>query len=84
MCWTSFLLFDDLFVGPACRLPHCNNPVFFDRRVNELREWCSDEHMRAAMMNGIEKPCKQCRVWPRRYGYKLCSGQTCRYTPYGF
>jgi hypothetical protein len=33
------------YLGPKCRYPGCNNYVFFDRRVNELREWCSDEHM---------------------------------------
>ena len=33
------------FVGPPCRYPNCNNPVFFDRRADELREWCSDQHM---------------------------------------
>jgi hypothetical protein len=32
----------------VCRLPDCDYPVFFDRRVNEHREWCSDQHMRCA------------------------------------
>ena len=41
--------FDELFIGPKCRYPGCNNYVFFDRTVNELREWCSDEHMRCAV-----------------------------------
>jgi len=43
------LSFDELFIGPKCRYPGCNNYVFFDRRVNELREWCSDEHMGCAV-----------------------------------
>ncbi|KAF8492544.1 hypothetical protein F5888DRAFT_889322 [Russula emetica] len=30
---------------PLCRYPRCGHHVFFDRRVNELREWCSDQHM---------------------------------------
>jgi hypothetical protein len=33
------------YLGPRCRYPGCDNFIFFDRRVNELREWCSDEHM---------------------------------------
>jgi hypothetical protein len=55
--------------------------VFFDRRVNELREWCSDEHMRAAIAHRVEKPCKTCGQWPRRNGYKYCSGNYCRNQP---
>jgi len=64
---------------PKCRYPGCNNYVFFDRRVNELREFCSDEHMGAAIQRGLEKPCRHCGMWPRRYGYKYCSGDVCRY-----
>jgi hypothetical protein len=43
-CINSFI---KLFVGHGrlCRLPNCNRNAFFDRRINELREWCSDEHM---------------------------------------
>jgi hypothetical protein len=26
---------------------------FFDRRVNEVREWCSDEHMRCAATSTV-------------------------------
>jgi len=66
-----------------CRYSNCNRYVFLDRRVNEYREWCSDEHMRAAVANGLERPCQQCGVWPRRQGYPFCSGTVCRYTPYG-
>ena len=68
---------------PQCRYPSCYNYTFVDMRVNELREWCSDNHMRAAVQNGLEKPCKQCRVWPRRNGYRYCSGNICRYRPPG-
>lgn len=32
-----------------CRFPRCNKAVFFDRRVNEPREWCSHEHMQSAV-----------------------------------
>jgi len=64
----------------VCRYPRCNNPVFFDRRVNEFQEWCSEEHMQAAMTNGVEKPCKTCGVRTRRNGYKHCSGNVCRNT----
>ena len=35
--------------GPLCSFPRCPRRAFFDRRVNELREWCSDEHMRCAL-----------------------------------
>ncbi len=39
-------LYIELFVGPrTCRFHGCNNPVLFDRRINELREWCGDRHM---------------------------------------
>ncbi|KAF8492538.1 hypothetical protein F5888DRAFT_888921 [Russula emetica] len=31
--------------NPLCRYPRCTRIAFFDRRVNERREWCSDEHM---------------------------------------
>ncbi|KAI0268479.1 hypothetical protein BGY98DRAFT_337408 [Russula aff. rugulosa BPL654] len=62
-----------------CRYPRCNVRVFFDRRVDELREWCSDQHMMAAVAHGVEKPCKTCQVWPRRNGYKHCSGNICKY-----
>ncbi|KAF8486287.1 hypothetical protein DFH94DRAFT_178676 [Russula ochroleuca] len=63
---------------PLCRIPHCSNPVFFDRQVNELREWCSDKHMQLAIIHRVEKPCATCQVWPRRKGYKHCSGNLCR------
>lgn len=36
--------------------------------------------LRAAIGYRIEKPCKICNVWPRRNGYKLCSGNLCQYT----
>jgi hypothetical protein len=65
--------------GRICRLRYCGNPVFHDPRVNEFREWCSDEHMRAGIETGIEKPCRECRIWPRRHNYRFCSGDTCRY-----
>ena len=39
-----------------CRFPRCNNPAFFDRRVNELREWCSDGHMRCAVRIYLHNP----------------------------
>ncbi|KAI0298055.1 hypothetical protein B0F90DRAFT_1736003 [Multifurca ochricompacta] len=65
-----------------CRMPGCNRPVFFDRRVNERREWCSDQHMQTALRQGLEKSCKHCRVWPRRYSYRLCSGDSCKYPGY--
>jgi hypothetical protein len=56
--------------------------VFFDRRVNELREWCGDQHMQDAIRHRVEKPCKTCQAWPRRNGYKYCSGNVCRYPGY--
>ncbi|KAI0289079.1 hypothetical protein BC826DRAFT_1034257 [Russula brevipes] len=62
-----------------CRYRGCHRPVFVDRRVNEPREWCSDSHMRAAIEQGMEKPCKHCQVWPRRYGFKCCSWNVCKY-----
>jgi len=37
------------FVGPQCRYPSCYDFAFVDPRVNELREWCSDNHMRCAV-----------------------------------
>jgi hypothetical protein len=36
--------------------------------------------LRAAIGYRIEKPCKICNVWPRRNGYKLCTGNFCQYT----
>jgi hypothetical protein len=64
---------------PLCRYPGCGYTVFMDTRVQELREWCSDEHMQAAVTNRVEKPCRTCQRWPRRNGYKYCSGDRCRY-----
>ncbi|KAF8486289.1 hypothetical protein DFH94DRAFT_712180 [Russula ochroleuca] len=61
-----------------CRIPHCNNPAFFDRRVDEFREWCSDKHMQLAIIHRVEKPCKACQVWPSLNGYDHCSGNNCR------
>ena len=54
MHFDSVSLFDELFVGHVttdriCRLRHCRRAVFLDTRVNEYREWCSDEHMRCAV-----------------------------------
>jgi len=63
-----------------CRYPGCNNNVFFDRQVNEYREWCGEQHMWDAVANRVERPCRQCEVWPRRNGYRFCSGNVCRYT----
>ena len=43
-----YLFLVELFAAPilpVCRYPRCNSRVFFDDRVNELREWCSDDHM---------------------------------------
>jgi hypothetical protein len=42
---SMYLFLVELFVAPECRLPGCNRRVFYDRRVSELREWCSDQHM---------------------------------------
>ncbi|KAN0113632.1 hypothetical protein V8E52_007558 [Russula decolorans] len=64
---------------PLCRIPGCNNRAFYDRRVNELREWCSDQHMQDAIRRRVEEPCRTCHVWPRRNGYRYCSGDRCRY-----
>jgi hypothetical protein len=41
---------------PKCRFRGCNNPTFFDRRAEELREWCSDEHMRCAVRFDFHNP----------------------------
>jgi len=65
-----------------CRFAGCFKQTFFDRRVNELREWCSDQHMIDAITSGMERRCKQCNVWPRRYGSKFCSGAVCKYPGY--
>ncbi|KAI0289091.1 hypothetical protein BC826DRAFT_1034300 [Russula brevipes] len=62
-----------------CRFPGCGRRGFFDRRVNEVREWCGDGHMRAAILNRVEKPCTSCMAWPRRKGYSLCSVDACKY-----
>jgi hypothetical protein len=35
--------------------------------------------LRAAIERRVEKPCKTCEEWPRRNGYKFCSGDVCRY-----
>ena len=40
-----YLFLVELFVAPKCRFPGCGTPVFFDRRVSEYREWCSNEHL---------------------------------------
>ena len=37
------------FVESICRYPRCGQHAFFDRRVNELREWCSDQHMQCVV-----------------------------------
>jgi hypothetical protein len=68
------------FVPPLCRYPGCRSQVFFDRRVGEWREWCGDEHMRAAILNRVEKPCKGCQSLPRRNGFRFCSGEICKYS----
>ncbi|KAI0281839.1 hypothetical protein BGY98DRAFT_178013 [Russula aff. rugulosa BPL654] len=61
-----------------CRFPRCTRVVFFDRRVNEYREWCSDQHMQAAIKHGVERPCSYCQTFPRRNGHRHCS-EVCRY-----
>ena len=44
------------FVGlQTCRYPRCSRPVFFDRRVDELREWC-EQHMMCVVLT-IINPC---------------------------
>jgi len=69
--------------GPAqgrqhtCRFPGCNRPMYFDRRVNEFWEWCSPQHIHEGLGRGVEKVCKRCGVWPRRYGQKYCGGDGC-------
>jgi hypothetical protein len=63
--------------NPLCRFPRCNNPVFFDTRVNEYREWCSDQHMRDAIAYKVEKLCNTCQRFPRRNGVRYCSN-ACR------
>ena len=51
-----YLFLVELFVGsPTCRFPGCNRPTLFDRRVNEMREWCS-EHMRCAVRICLQNP----------------------------
>ncbi|KAI9454800.1 hypothetical protein F5148DRAFT_415448 [Russula earlei] len=62
-----------------CRYPSCQNRVSFDSQVNDYAEWCSVDHMEAAVRQGLQKPCKQCRVWPRRMGYQFCGGTACIY-----
>ncbi|KAI0288868.1 hypothetical protein BC826DRAFT_1035247 [Russula brevipes] len=75
----SIFFLDELFVVPLCRFPHCNRSVFYDSSISEMREWCSYGHMRDAIANKVEKPCKQCQVWPRQKRSKYCSGNLCRY-----
>ncbi|KAI9439526.1 hypothetical protein H4582DRAFT_1941324 [Lactarius indigo] len=60
-----------------CRLPECNRPMFFDRQFNEFWEWCSPQHIYAGLQRRIEKTCKHCGVWPRKYGHKYCGGPSC-------
>ncbi|KAH9173767.1 hypothetical protein EDB89DRAFT_1957608, partial [Lactarius sanguifluus] len=60
-----------------CRLPECNRPMFFDRRFNEFWEWCSPQHIHAGLGRRIEKTCRHCGVWPRKYGHKYCGGPSC-------
>ncbi|KAH9174172.1 hypothetical protein EDB89DRAFT_1953507 [Lactarius sanguifluus] len=65
--------------GPhhICRLPECNRPMFFDRRVSDFWEWCSPRHIYAGLERRIEKVCRHCEVWPRKYGHKYCGGPSC-------
>ena len=44
------------FVAHSCRIPQCNNPAFFDKRVNEFREWCSDKHMQFVVRIYLHNP----------------------------
>ncbi|KAI9439551.1 hypothetical protein H4582DRAFT_2097746 [Lactarius indigo] len=60
-----------------CRLPGCNRPMFFDRHFNEFWEWCSPQHIQAGLGQRIEKVCRHCGVWPRKYGHKFCGGPSC-------
>lgn len=60
-----------------CRLPECNRPMFFDRHFNEFWEWCSPQHIHAGLGRRIEKTCRHCGVWPRKYGHKYCGGPSC-------
>ncbi|KAF8489968.1 hypothetical protein F5888DRAFT_1140140 [Russula emetica] len=78
-CIDSLYLFLEPFVAPKCRFSGCNTPVFFDRRVDEYREWCSDEHLMLAVRHRVEQPCRACQYWPRRNGYKHCSGSICKH-----
>lgn len=41
---------------PICRMPGCNYPAFVDGRVNERREWCSNEHMQSAIHIYLHNP----------------------------
>ncbi|KAH9020572.1 hypothetical protein EDB85DRAFT_2004186 [Lactarius pseudohatsudake] len=60
-----------------CRLPECNQPMFFDRHFNEFWEWCSPQHIHAGLGQRIEKTCRHCELWPRKYGHKYCGGPSC-------
>jgi len=51
-----YLLLVELFVAPLCQYPLCERHVFFDRRINEDREWRSDRHMMMAVKHQIEMP----------------------------
>jgi hypothetical protein len=44
---------DGRSVVPECRFPDCRRRPYFDRRVNEFREWCSDEHLRCAATSTV-------------------------------
>jgi hypothetical protein len=56
-CNLVLSLYIELFVGPRiCRFHRCNNQVLFDRRINELREWCGDQHMQYVVRIYLHNP----------------------------
>ncbi|KAH9962990.1 hypothetical protein BC827DRAFT_1196309 [Russula dissimulans] len=60
---------------PICRYPNCYYPVTMDERTNELSEYCSGEHMRAAVDLGFPM-CPACNTCPRRANSQFC-GSVC-------
>ncbi|KAF8263651.1 hypothetical protein EI94DRAFT_1703837 [Lactarius quietus] len=61
---------------PRCKLPHCENPAYFDRRINEQREFC-EEHIGGVVNVGFAGCCQMCKKMPARLDSDVCS-EACR------
>ncbi|VDC07607.1 unnamed protein product [Peniophora sp. CBMAI 1063] len=55
-----------------CRLQGCRQRVGYYPGLGGLIEWCSVEHMSAGMHQRDSKPCKRCKVNPRRWDNDFC------------